>query len=137
MLQILYFVYKNVAFGLTLFFYDILTTSSGQVLFDDWYIVIFNVLLTSLPVISLGVLEQDVSYEVCLKVKKKSRTCTECNSLQWFFIKNLITLLMFVIREVSNPLSTRTKEYLLQLETNHRMDTKRIVYITSNLYNQH
>lgn len=70
MLQILYFVYKNVAFGLTLFFYDILTTSSGQVLFDDWYIVIFNVLLTSLPVISLGVLEQDVSYEVCLKVKK-------------------------------------------------------------------
>ncbi|CAN4081903.1 unnamed protein product [Withania somnifera] len=64
---ILYFVYKNVAFGLTLFFYDILTTSSGQVLFDDWYIVIFNVLLTSLPVISLGVLEQDVSYEVCLK----------------------------------------------------------------------
>ncbi|WMV15425.1 hypothetical protein MTR67_008810 [Solanum verrucosum] len=64
---ILYFVYKNVAFGLTLFFYDILTTSSGQVLFDDWYIVIFNVFLTSLPVISLGVLEQDVSYEVCLK----------------------------------------------------------------------
>lgn len=136
MLQILYFVYKNVAFGLTLFFYDILTTSSGQVLFDDWYIVIFNVLLTSLPVISLGVLEQDVSYEVCLKVKK-SRTCTKCNSLQWFFIKNLITLLMFVIGEVSNPLSTRTKEYLLQLETNHRMDTKRIVYITSNLYNLH
>ncbi|XP_016559309.2 probable phospholipid-transporting ATPase 4 [Capsicum annuum] len=64
---ILYFVYKNVTFGLTLFFYDILTTSSGQVLFDDWYIVIFNVLLTSLPVISLGVLEQDVSSEVCLK----------------------------------------------------------------------
>lgn len=71
MLQILYFVYKNIAFGLTLFFYDILTTSSGQVLFDDWYIVIFNVFLTSLPVISLGVLEQDVSSEVCLKVKKK------------------------------------------------------------------
>ncbi|XP_009604075.1 probable phospholipid-transporting ATPase 5 [Nicotiana tomentosiformis] len=64
---ILYFVYKNITFGLTLFFYDILTTSSGQVLFDDWYIVIFNVFLTSLPVISLGVLEQDVSSEVCLK----------------------------------------------------------------------
>lgn len=70
MLQILYFVYKNITFGLTLFFYDILTTSSGQVLFDDWYIVIFNVFLTSLPVISLGVLEQDVSSEVCLKVRK-------------------------------------------------------------------
>lgn len=53
------------------------------------------------------------------------------------FHKNLITLLMFFIGEVSNPLSARTKEYLLQLETNHWMDTKRVINITSNLYNQH
>lgn len=69
MLQILYFVYKNIAFGLTLFYYNIFTGFSGQDLYDDWYMVMFNVLLTSLPVISLGVLEQDVSSDVCLKVK--------------------------------------------------------------------
>lgn len=68
LLQILYFVYKNVAFGLTLFYYNIFTGFSGQDLYDDWYMVMFNVLLTSLPVISLGVLEQDVSSEICLKV---------------------------------------------------------------------
>lgn len=68
LLQILYFVYKNIAFGLTLFYYNIFTGFSGQDLYDDWYMVMFNVLLTSLPVISLGVLEQDVSSDVCLKV---------------------------------------------------------------------
>ncbi|KAK4491523.1 hypothetical protein RD792_002274 [Penstemon davidsonii] len=65
--MILYFVYKNIAFGLTLFYYNAFTGFSGQDLYDDWYMVMFNVILTSLPVISLGVLEQDVSSDVCLK----------------------------------------------------------------------
>ncbi|KAI3463255.1 hypothetical protein Pfo_019918 [Paulownia fortunei] len=34
----------------------------------DWYMLLFNVVLTSLPVISLGVFEQDVDSEVCLQV---------------------------------------------------------------------
>lgn len=67
-LQILYFVYKNVAFGLTLFYYNVFTGFSGQEFYDDWYMVMFNVLLTSLPVVALGVLEQDVSSDVCIKV---------------------------------------------------------------------
>ncbi|KAK2966366.1 hypothetical protein RJ640_021510 [Escallonia rubra] len=65
--MILYFVYKNVAFGLTLFYYEVYTAFSSKVLYDDWYMVMFNVFLTSLPVISLGVLEQDVSPDLCLQ----------------------------------------------------------------------
>ncbi|XP_077253385.1 putative phospholipid-transporting ATPase 5 [Tasmannia lanceolata] len=64
---ILYFVYKNIVFGLTLFYYQLYTSFSGEVLYDDWYMVLFNVILTSLPVIALGVLEQDVSSDVCLQ----------------------------------------------------------------------
>ncbi|KAG6392144.1 hypothetical protein SASPL_146355 [Salvia splendens] len=66
--MILYFVYKNVAFGLTLFYYNVFTGFSGQEFYDDWYMVMFNVLLTSLPVVALGVLEQDVSSDVCIKI---------------------------------------------------------------------
>lgn len=69
LLQILYFVYKNIAFGLTLFYNEIYSKFCGDDLYDDWYMVLFNVLLTSLPVISLGVLDQDVSSDVCLQVK--------------------------------------------------------------------
>ncbi|XP_058179780.1 probable phospholipid-transporting ATPase 4 isoform X2 [Rhododendron vialii] len=65
--MICYFFYKNIAFGLTLFYFEALANFSGQSIYDDWYMLLFNVILTSLPVISLGVFEQDVSSEICLQ----------------------------------------------------------------------
>ncbi|XP_021638647.2 phospholipid-transporting ATPase 6 isoform X2 [Hevea brasiliensis] len=65
--MICYFFYKNIAFGLTLFYFEAFAAFSGQSVYDDWYMLLFNVVLTSLPVISLGVFEQDVSSEVCLQ----------------------------------------------------------------------
>ncbi|KAF7135458.1 hypothetical protein RHSIM_Rhsim08G0033000 [Rhododendron simsii] len=65
--MICYFFYKNIAFGLTLFYFEALASFSGQSIYDDWYMLLFNVILTSLPVISLGVFEQDVSSEICLQ----------------------------------------------------------------------
>lgn len=66
-LMICYFFYKNIVFGLTLFYFEIFAGFSGQTIYDDWYSLSFNVILTSLPVISLGVFEQDVSSDVCLE----------------------------------------------------------------------
>ncbi|CAL5327894.1 unnamed protein product [Camellia sinensis] len=65
--MICYFFYKNIAFGLTIFYFEAFTGFSGQSVYDDWYMLLFNVILTSLPVISLGVFEQDVSSEICLQ----------------------------------------------------------------------
>ncbi|CAO2840230.1 unnamed protein product [Amaranthus hypochondriacus] len=65
--MICYFFYKNIAFGLTLFYFEAFAGFSGQTIYDDWYSLSFNVILTSLPVISLGVFEQDVSSDVCLE----------------------------------------------------------------------
>ncbi|XP_010242266.1 PREDICTED: probable phospholipid-transporting ATPase 4 [Nelumbo nucifera] len=65
--MICYFFYKNIAFGLTLFYFEAYAGFSGQSVYDDWYMLLFNVILTSLPVISLGVFEQDVSSDVCLQ----------------------------------------------------------------------
>ncbi|XP_068651684.1 probable phospholipid-transporting ATPase 4 [Aristolochia californica] len=65
--MVCYFFYKNIAFGLTLFYFEAYTSFSGQSVYDDWYMLLFNVILTSLPVISLGVFEQDVSSDVCLQ----------------------------------------------------------------------
>ncbi|KAH9795807.1 hypothetical protein KPL71_005333 [Citrus sinensis] len=66
-MQVLNFVYKNITFDLTLFYYKLYTSFTGEVLYDDWYMVMFNVLLTSLPVIALEVFKQDVSSDVCLQ----------------------------------------------------------------------
>ena len=65
--MICYFFYKNIAFGLTLFYFEAFAGFSGQSVYDDYYMLSFNVFLTSLPVISLGVFEQDVSSEICLQ----------------------------------------------------------------------
>ncbi|GMH22044.1 hypothetical protein Nepgr_023887 [Nepenthes gracilis] len=65
--MICYFFYKNIVFGLTLFYFEAFAGFSGQSIYDDWYSLSFNVILTSLPVISLGVFEQDVSSDVCLE----------------------------------------------------------------------
>ncbi|AES67819.1 putative phospholipid-translocating ATPase [Medicago truncatula] len=65
--MICYFFYKNIAFGLTIFYFEAFAGFSGQSVYNDWYMILFNVILTSLPVISLGVFEQDVPSEVCLQ----------------------------------------------------------------------
>jgi len=66
--QICYFFYKNITFGVTLFLYDAYTSFSGQPFYNDWAMACFNVFFTSLPVIAMGVFDQDVSARFCLKV---------------------------------------------------------------------
>ncbi|GFZ04281.1 ATPase E1-E2 type family protein [Actinidia rufa] len=100
--MICYFFYKNIAFGLTLFYFEAFTGFSGQSVYDDWYMLLFNVILTSLPVISLGVFEQDVSSEICLQgfdseLYKIVRTLTISGGLRRYSI-------------IPSPLSARTKK---------------------------
>ncbi|CAI9114972.1 OLC1v1015801C1 [Oldenlandia corymbosa var. corymbosa] len=80
---ILYFVYKNVAFGLTLFYYEAYSKFSGTDLYDDWHMVVFNVLLTSLPVIALGVLDKDISADVCLRFPALYQQGQKNTSFNW------------------------------------------------------
>lgn len=66
--QICYFFYKNIVFGFTLFFFEMYASFSGQTVYNDWFLSLYNVFFTSLPVIALGVFDQDVSSRYCLKV---------------------------------------------------------------------
>lgn len=69
--QICYFFYKNIAFGFTLFFFEMFASFSGQAAYNDWFMALYNVFFTSLPAIALGVFDQDVSSKLCLKVGSK------------------------------------------------------------------
>ncbi|KAE9612713.1 putative phospholipid-translocating ATPase [Lupinus albus] len=66
-MMICYFFYKNIAFGFTLFWFEAYASFSGQPAYNDWYMSFYNVFFTSLPVIALGVFDQDVSAHLCLK----------------------------------------------------------------------
>lgn len=65
--MVCYFFYKNIVFGLTLFYYEVNTNFSGQTLYNDWFLALFNVLFTSLPVVALGIYEQDIPAKFCLQ----------------------------------------------------------------------
>ncbi|KAF1879427.1 hypothetical protein Lal_00005893 [Lupinus albus] len=69
-MMICYFFYKNIAFGFTLFWFEAYASFSGQPAYNDWYMSFYNVFFTSLPVIALGVFDQDVSAHLCLKALK-------------------------------------------------------------------
>lgn len=54
-------VVKNTVFTLVQFWFNLYTAYSGQRFYDDWLQAFYNLLFTSLPVIALGLLDQDVS----------------------------------------------------------------------------
>uniref|UniRef100_A0A1J3G1K2 Phospholipid-transporting ATPase n=2 Tax=Noccaea caerulescens TaxID=107243 RepID=A0A1J3G1K2_NOCCA len=65
--MICYFFYKNITFGVTIFLYEAYTSFSAQPAYNDWFLSLFNVFFSSLPVIALGVFDQDVSARFCYK----------------------------------------------------------------------
>ncbi|KAL8139510.1 hypothetical protein V2J09_005531 [Rumex salicifolius] len=66
-MMICYFFYKNLTFGFTLFWFEAHASFSAKPAYNDWYMSSYNVFFTSLPVIALGVFDQDVSARLCLK----------------------------------------------------------------------
>ena len=57
---ILYFFYKNLVFTLVLFIYGFYCNFSGQTIIDDWYIAVFNIFFTSLPLGARACLDYDI-----------------------------------------------------------------------------
>ncbi|XP_053405504.1 phospholipid-transporting ATPase ID-like isoform X2 [Mercenaria mercenaria] len=56
-----FFFYKNFAFTLCHFWYAFFCGFSAQTLFDPYFISFYNVMYSSLPVLALGLFDQDVN----------------------------------------------------------------------------
>ncbi|KAE8661387.1 putative phospholipid-transporting ATPase 11 [Hibiscus syriacus] len=65
--MICYFFYKNIAFGFTVFLYEVYASFSAQPAYNDWYLSLYNVFFSSLPVVAMGVFDQDVPARYCLR----------------------------------------------------------------------
>ncbi|NWI31764.1 AT8B1 ATPase, partial [Sula dactylatra] len=62
-----YFFYKNFAFTLVHVWYSFFNGFSAQTAYEDWFITLYNVLYSSLPVLLVGLLDQDVSDRLSLR----------------------------------------------------------------------
>ncbi|KAL8784094.1 MAG: hypothetical protein Q9213_004153 [Squamulea squamosa] len=67
------FFYKNIVWTFALFWYQIYNNFDVTYLFDYTYILLVNLAFTSLPVIFMGILDQDVSDKVSLAVPQLYR----------------------------------------------------------------
>ncbi|KAM7158597.1 putative phospholipid-transporting ATPase IM isoform 2-T8 [Molossus nigricans] len=56
-----YFFYKNFAFTLVHFWFGFFCGFSAQTVYDQWFITLYNIVYTSLPVLAMGIFDQDVS----------------------------------------------------------------------------
>ncbi|XP_014866919.1 PREDICTED: phospholipid-transporting ATPase ID-like isoform X1 [Poecilia mexicana] len=62
-----YFFYKNFAFTLVHFWYGFFCGFSAQTVYDQWFITLFNIVYTSLPVLAMGLFDQDVNDQTSLR----------------------------------------------------------------------
>ncbi|XP_072353195.1 phospholipid-transporting ATPase ID [Scyliorhinus torazame] len=56
-----YFFYKNFAFTFVHFWYGFFCGFSAQTVYDEWFITLYNLVYTSLPVLAMSLFEQDVN----------------------------------------------------------------------------
>uniref|UniRef100_A0A665W832 Phospholipid-transporting ATPase n=1 Tax=Echeneis naucrates TaxID=173247 RepID=A0A665W832_ECHNA len=65
-----FFFFKNFAFTLVHFWYSFFNGYSSQVAYEDWFITLYNLFYSSLPVLLVGLLDQDVNDKLSLKFPK-------------------------------------------------------------------
>uniref|UniRef100_A0A915BAB5 Phospholipid-transporting ATPase n=2 Tax=Parascaris univalens TaxID=6257 RepID=A0A915BAB5_PARUN len=65
-----YFFYKNFSFTLTHFWYSFFSGYTAQTVYDPVFIASYNLFFTSLPVLAMGIFDQDVDDEYSLKYAK-------------------------------------------------------------------
>eukprot|EP00069_Balaena_mysticetus_P011195 bmy_07077T0 len=66
-----YFFYKNFAFTLVHFWYSFFNGYSAQTAYEDWFITLYNVLYSSLPVLLMGLLDQIQKHRKQLKTEEQ------------------------------------------------------------------
>ncbi|XP_017055871.1 phospholipid-transporting ATPase VA isoform X2 [Drosophila ficusphila] len=65
--MILYFFYKNAAFVFLIFWYQLYCGFSGSVMIDQMYLMLYNLIFTSLPPLAIGVYDKRVPEDLLLK----------------------------------------------------------------------
>ncbi|XP_026862231.2 phospholipid-transporting ATPase ID isoform X1 [Electrophorus electricus] len=65
-----YFFYKNFAFTMVHFWFGFFCGFSAQTVYDQYFITLYNIVYTSLPVLAMGIFDQDVSDQRSLQYPK-------------------------------------------------------------------
>ncbi|CAF4439303.1 unnamed protein product [Rotaria sp. Silwood2] len=136
-----YFFYKNIAFTLCHFWLGFFSGFSPQTLYDPFFIATYNVFFTSLPVLVLGVFDQDISADHSLS---KSHLYTPDQNDEFFnkkvFAENVIhgiltSCIIFFVPYLSISNATRSDGMTLADLQSFDFTVAKIMVIIVNLEN--
>ncbi|XP_033633793.1 phospholipid-transporting ATPase ID-like isoform X2 [Asterias rubens] len=86
-----YFFYKNFACTVGHFWFAFFCGFSGLTLYDEWYISAYNIIFTSLPVIALGIFDQDCSDKKSIEYPELYKPGQKSAFFNyWVFMKSLL-----------------------------------------------
>ncbi|KAG8452166.1 hypothetical protein GDO86_004094 [Hymenochirus boettgeri] len=66
--MVLYFFYKNAMFVALLFWYQFYCGFSGSAMIDQWYLIFFNLLFSSIPQLITGIMDKDLPAEMLIAI---------------------------------------------------------------------
>ncbi|KAL9131820.1 MAG: hypothetical protein Q9217_000347 [Psora testacea] len=96
--------WKEMVFYLTQALYQRYAGYTGTSLYESWSLAMFNTLFTSLPVIFMGIFEQDLSSNTLMAVPELYSSLGPCNSgfnislyLGWVFMASCQAVIVFFI----------------------------------------
>ena len=93
------FMYKNFLFTLCQFWFATVSLFSGQTVFDDAYVLVYNSVFCLLPLFLTGLLDKDLKSSTPLlpKIYAAAERFTEWSMLKWCLIGTLQSLAVFYI----------------------------------------
>ncbi|ETE71895.1 putative phospholipid-transporting ATPase VD, partial [Ophiophagus hannah] len=92
--MVLYFFYKNAMFVALLFWYQFYCGFSGSSMIDQWYLIFFNLMFSSLPQLIVGVLDKDVPAETLIAMPQLYTSGQKMEEYQpYMFWMNMIDAL--------------------------------------------
>ena len=89
-----YFFYKNLVFTLTQILFGIFSLFSSQSIYANLYLLIYNITMTSIPIIFYGIFEQRLPEMVLMNMADIYKTISQNKLLSW---KNFFTWIGFSI----------------------------------------
>ncbi len=146
--MILYFFYKNMIFTIPQFYYAFLCAYSGTSIYDDYYISMYNLLFTSIPLLVWAILDHDLYYKKWYKThsntQEKVGVDQKCKEMmpQFYYIsqRNLnftpYTFLQWIVHGLLYALIVFTIHTLLigDVTMSSDGDTTDIWYVSITLY---
>ena len=101
--MIIYFFYKNILFTLPQFYFAFQNGYSANSVYEDWYLSLYNMIFTALPLLIKAIFEQDINYkmDVTKLIKKSNNGKMDYQKELMFRIatKNLLPRLYYIGQE--------------------------------------